>query len=542
MKNAVALKRMITILTVMAMCVTLVFGLAACGGSNTSSGSATTTAVAGATTAAPAATAAPAEKPTIKYYFIAQTATPDELKLVQGEANKLVSDKIGANIELHTFTFADVTSKVPLMLSSGDDLDVVSNNGSFCSYTAEQQTGGLLALDNLLPKVTPNLWNKYDKNIWQATKIKGSIYMVPNYNPGVSYPGVWARKDLTDKYSFDWQNADSWEAWEPFYDQILKNEKGVTPILSSDQYWGRLWFPNYYGYDGLPGVSAPKGQALLGVKADDATRKVVALPFTDDYKAAVALARKWYQKGYFLKTPPTEDQMGILRKTGKFASFIVPFVGEWDTTAMANNEWSGKIILQCKIKGKKNIINTGSITGSGNGVAKVSKHPQEALKFIEQMHTNADLVNLLNFGIKGTDWEFKDELNKVVGMPNGVTADNIKYNPNTYWQFGDSTLQYYTSPTGKDVLSRVQDDIKDLSVYSPIMGFTPDPAPVKSQIAAVANMAQEYGEPLEKGLVDPNDGSKGLAVFQKKLKDAGIDDIVAEYQKQIDQWASENKK
>ena len=91
-------------------------------------------------------------------------------------------------------------------------------------------------------------------------------------------------------------------------------------------------------------------------------------------------------------------------------------------------------------------------------------------------------------------------------------------------------------------LEKIQYDIENLSIYSVIMGFNADPSSMKNQIAAVANVSQEYGRPLEKGLVDKDDPDRGLAVYQQKLKEAGIDEIIAEYQRQIDEWAAENTK
>jgi putative aldouronate transport system substrate-binding protein len=478
--------------------------------------------------------------PTIKYYYVSMTAQPEDLKLVQDEVNKLVAEKIGANVELHPLSFSEVTTKLPLILSSGDDADIVSNS-SFAPYLTNYQTKGLLPLDDLLPSVSPDLWGMFDSKIWDAARIEGKIYMAPAYSPGVSYPGFWVDKQFTDKYQFDWENADSWEAWEPLFDNIVANEKGVTPILSSDEYWGRIWFPNYYGYDTVGSVKSPKGQPLLVVKADDPERKITAAPFTDDYKHSVELFRKWYEKGYVLKTPPTEAEMGTLRSTNKFASFAVPFAGVWDTTAMAANEWGGHTILQAKIKGKPPIISTGSVTGSGNSVTKASKHPEQALKFIEQMYTNEELHNLLNFGIKGKHWEWKDESKKLVSYPEGVTAETTGYNPNTFWQFGPNTLNYFVAEGDIGTAARTQEALKD-AVYSSIMGFTPNPDPVKNQIAAIATVAAEYGDPLEKGLVDPNDPNKGLEVFKKKLTEAGIDKVIAEFQKQIDDWAANNTK
>ena len=478
--------------------------------------------------------------PTLKYYFIAQQANPDELALVQDSLNKLVTPKIGAKVEIHTLNFQDVTTKIPLMLSSGDDVDLVSDS-TFAPYSNAVGTGGLKALDDLIPANAPATWKEYPKEIWNATRIDGKIYMIPSYKPQPSYAGVWPRKELVDKYHFDWQAPTKWEDWEPFFDAVLQNEPGVTPILSGDGYWGRIWFPNYYGFDSVDkGVGAPKAQGILGVKVTDATRKIVATPFTQEYKDSITLMRKWYLKGYVLKTPPTGAEMNTMRSNLKFASFVVPFVANWSTVAMGQNEWSGATILQARVQ-RVAIVTTTSVTGSGTSVTRVSKHPDLAVKFIDQMFQNSDVNNLLNFGIEGKDYVFVDKAKGVVAYAPGVTGQTAAWNPNTYWQFGYNPTQYVFDPA--DLVARQKDaaDIK-AGVYSPVMGFTPSRDAVKNQIAAVVSVCQQYGEPLELGLVDPDDSQNGLAVFQQKLKEAGIDAILADYQKQIDTWAANNAK
>lgn len=50
-------------------------------------------------------------------------------------------------------------------------------------------------------------------------------------------------------------------------------------------------------------------------------------------------------------------------------------------------------------------------------------------------------------------------------------------------------------------------------------------------------MVKQYCDPLEKGLVDPE---QGLSECQAKLQEAGIDKIVTEIQRQVDEWAKAN--
>ncbi|RFT79037.1 extracellular solute-binding protein, partial [Adlercreutzia equolifaciens] len=139
--------------------------------------------------------------PTLKYYFVADKANPEDVELVQDALNEAIASKIGAKVELNPLSFAEVTTKLPLILTTGDDADVISIS-QFAPYITSYQTGGLLALDDLLQKEAPELYKMYDETIWDSEKIKGNIYMVPCYYPGVSYPGMWPAKERTDKYGF----------------------------------------------------------------------------------------------------------------------------------------------------------------------------------------------------------------------------------------------------------------------------------------------------------------------------------------------------
>jgi putative aldouronate transport system substrate-binding protein len=73
----------------------------------------------------------------------------------------------------------------------------------------------------------------------------------------------------------------------------------------------------------------------------------------------------------------------------------------------------------------------------------------------------------------------------------------------------------------------------DSATLSPAFGFTFNPDTVKTEIAAATNVLNEFKRGIESGTLDPE---KSLPTFNKKLKDAGLDKIIAEKQKQYDEW------
>lgn len=478
--------------------------------------------------------------PTIKYYFVTTNANTSDVQMVQDKLNSIVAKRIGANVELDPLSFSEVSTKIPLLLRTGDDADIVAVS-NFSPYITLYQTGGLRAIDDILASSGQKLLKLYDKSVWNAAKIGGKIWVVPSYSPSVSYSGFWTSKERLDKYKVDLSKIRKWEDLEPYFDAILANEPGVTPILSSDEYWGRIWFPQYYGFESIGGVKSPKGQGLVVIDAVKGKTDVFAAPFSKEYQDNVNLMRKWFNKGYVLKNPPSEVEMSNMRTTGRMAVFLNPFVGEWDTTGMGQAEWGGATIPQARIWGRPNINNI--MIGSGDAVTKASKHPVEALKFIQEMFTDEEVQNLMAWGIEGVHWAWKDKAKHIITYVEGKTIETTGYYPNAAYQFGTSVnkLLYYRSEG--DVLTdqRITASLKTNSINSPLFGFVPDMTSLKTEMANVANVAAQYGDPLEKGLVDPNDPSAGLAVYRAKLKDAGIDTIVAELQKQVNAWKNANK-
>lgn len=394
----------------------------------------------------PAVSTAAQEMPTLNYYFVAFAYKPEDLAEVENAANEILMKEIGAKVKFNTLTFTDAPTKGTLILNSGDPCDLMSFS-QFIPFTTAVATGGLMDIGALLDEHAPTTLGNFPESALNAVMQGGKTYGAPVFVGGVARAAFWVRGDLTDKYNFDWKNATKLADWEPFFDAVLAGEGGnVIPLISSDPFWGRQWWPNYYGYDPISeSIGAPGSRGLVGVKVDDPETKVVAVPFTPEYRQAVELARRWYQKGYFLKTPPIDTEMIALRAQLKFAAFEVPFGGNWSTKAMAANEWNN-VTIHTGFFQDNMVLTTGRILSSVYGVCAVSKHPVEAVKFIEEMNTNVELINLFNFGIQGKHWVWKDEANKIVGYPEGVDGNSVGWNPNTYWQFGDKRNVYLTTP------------------------------------------------------------------------------------------------
>ena len=95
----------------------------------------------------------------------------------------------------------------------------------------------------------------------------------------------------------------------------------------------------------------------------------------------------------------------------------------------------------------------------------------------------------------------------------------------------------YIWNTDPENLNEKFKEFNDSAIRSNALGFVFDPSNVKTEVAAVQAVFDQYRLPLENGVIDPDEN---LPKFIQALKDAGIDTVIAEKQKQLDAWAAAN--
>ena len=84
-----------------------------------------------------------------------------------------------------------------------------------------------------------------------------------------------------------------------------------------------------------------------------------------------------------------------------------------------------------------------------------------------------------------------------------------------------------------DEVAAYNQKILDDGRITKAFGYVFNPENVSTQAAAVASVATQYRSIVGYGTVDPEEV---MPEFIQALKDAGIDDIIAENQKQLDAW------
>jgi len=466
--------------------------------------------------------AAPKEEPQAAaapelVYFYGTRATFKDVPAVQDEMNKILKDKIGATIQLNPIDWSAFTEKMQLKNAAGEKYDMTFTSSWANPYYPSVKNGVLADLTELLPAGAPNYWKSINPGAWDAAKVNGKLYAAINQQTWTANFGPRCPKPYTDKYKLDWEKVTKLEDLEPFWDAVLKGEPpDVKGIGCSDAGSGAVW-ADYF-------ETEPPGFGLYLMS--DPAAKVTYEWDNPGWVATMQQAAKWNKAGYYGKEPWPAADFAAKERAMKYASHFhnnKPGI-ENEMKSITGFDWTAKILV-------KSYLKTGGLIATMIGVNKQSTAADACVKYLEMVNTDKPFYNLLCYGIEGKHWVWVDKDKEVIGLPEGVTAENSGYNPNADWQYGNQFNAYYSDPTKVGAWPATK-KLNDEATPSPTLGFAFEQEPVKTEMAQIAAVTKEY-QLMSIGFIDYNEKADE---YKQRVMDAGAEKVLAEINKQLEEW------
>jgi len=448
---------------------------------------------------------------------------PKDLQLVQEEISKITKEKINATVKLLAINYGAWQQQTMLMLSGNEKLDIMIGGGA--TYSQDVAKGNFLAIDDLLAKYGQDAVNalaEQDPKFIEAARIQGALYGVPMIKDLADEYGFTIRKDLVEKYNIDLSSVKSFDDLDPILQTLKDNEPDIWPMT---RYGGSV-------IDTIsPAYMDPLGDGFGVLPNHDNGLKVVNWFETPEYEQLLKMVRRWYEAGYLHKDiATTTEYAASMVRAGKAASFIQhmkPGIAEQETRS------TGKEMVSVALKPA--VSTTGKIQRYVWTIPNTARNPERSMMFINLLYTDKDIMNLLAWGVEGKHYVIAE--GNVIDFPQGVDATNTGYGINQGYMFGNQFLTYVwkgTDPTIYEQLAKFNQG----AIKSKALGFTFNADNVKTEVAAVTNVQKQYKVALETGTVDP---ATQLPEFITQLKAAGIDKIIAEKQRQLDEWAKQQQ-
>jgi len=444
--------------------------------------------------------------------------TPRDLSKIEEELNKILRDRIQAEVELLIIPSSSYNQQLTLMLSGNEQLDVIGANRALIPtvYAAEQ----IQPLGTLIDKYGQGI-KAAIPDVLKNGYFEGELYCIPiQADVAHGYGGFMMRKDICDKYGIDPSAIDSYDKLTDVFALVQKNEPDMlmlAPYMSRNSF--QMFNPTWDNLANDFGVLDHYGDNL----------KVVNLFETESYKNYLKVFRDWYVRGFISKdvTNATDAGASLMKAGNLFAYTQATKPG---VEAQESNS-SGYEVVSCQV--------LPTLTTTFNiwqwAIPENSDNPEKAMMLLNELYTNPDVINLMAYGIEGEHYAFEDD--GTINYPAGVDSASSGYNMgNMVWSFGNEFIAHIWHGNSIDVWEQTKVWNKS-GLFSKANGFVFNPLPVANEITAVQNIFDQYKMGLECGVLDPE---KTLPEMNDKLYKAGLQKIIDEKQAQLNKWATQN--
>lgn len=469
---------------------------------------------------------------------------PIDNDMVLEELNKITRERLGCEIEIVYMSSDEVGTSI----KAGEVYDMYFTCSWYNNFNDNVADGIYANLykdgGNKIKEWAPTLWASMPESVWElACSSNGydgpGLYAIPVYKDIAPENFIVYDAQVAKDAGIEIPaKIDSWDELTPYL-VAMKTAMEANPELGQ--------YPVNIG--GAPaGVESSfdfiNRTPLIGVVFGD--DKVVSVFDDEEIVNRYRTMYKWYHMGLVNPDAPTLTEDSI---SGKLHH--ISFVQAWDDYDYTPSR--GFWVKMTRYAGP--FLNTDGVQGAMNAFSVTLEDDparfEMAVKFQELVNTDKEVRDILAYGVPGYHFEYrdvKDEAGNVLGQ--AVVRTEIGSSNYTPWRFSQANYAINSVEASEQTLdgtypAPVLDQwdhyfaaVADAPV-SKISGFTfnsKEPIDFSTQFAEISAIKAEYFANIQCGVVDPDDPEVGIPAMRAKMEAAGLNDIIAEAQRQLDAY------
>ncbi|TYQ16982.1 UNVERIFIED_CONTAM: carbohydrate ABC transporter substrate-binding protein (CUT1 family) [Acetivibrio alkalicellulosi] len=448
----------------------------------------------------------------IVWYHI---GTPQkDTELVFNEVSKYTLQKINATVEMRLIDWGSYNEEMEKIIASREKFDICFT-AAYSNYVHNSGKGAFFEIDSLLETYGQGIIEVTSPLLFEGAKINGKLYAVP-LNKEVGHQNALTfNKQYIDKYCFDLSKITKLEDIEPWLQIIKEKEPDIIPYLIESTFNNSFALPFDRIVEGIPGA----------LYYDNRTGyKVINELNTPVYKEYFKTMHKWYKARYIHQESVYTKQLSEYQKKGNWFASVVSYTPHVDISLSLRFGYDVEVVpLNIPV------VENRDCRGSMLAISSTSQNPQKAMMFLELLSTDKYLYNLVTYGVEGVHYIKNNEY--TFKYPDGINEFTTSYTLAPFTS-GNMMLSYININFPRSLF----DDYKIFSnsvLESPLLGFDFDPTNVKKEISALLSISSQFEGPLKTGAVDPD---IYLPKAIEKYKSAGLDIVLEEQQRQLDEW------
>lgn len=474
---------------------------------------------------------------TIAMSGMQSSPTEEGIKQVEDAVNDYLVNELGKDyqVDIYIWDVGSYFSNANMALSAGEDLGVVFTMANTSSLAA---SGQLAPLNDYLDDELKETYELMGERWFDTCSFNGNIYGVPAYRDIVMDTYLVCRTDILEELNYDLDSVHSLVDFEELLLLVKEKYPDMYGYVPYDQGKLQLLLGKTGTMTGNVDFLGDSyyGETSTGALIGDSTT-VENFYASDVFKDYCSLVYRWAQEGLVPpETSVSPDTCAEMLPAGTGFSTLVYTGNSPETVKEQFNSGAYGDYDYSVVKIDSMVIGSSSV-GSACGIGAGCSCPESAADLMNEIWTNEYFYNLLCYGIEGVDYVMDE--NGYAAYPEGVDATNVPYRVAQWgWIIGDLSKLYPSegliSAEDKKLVTEKMKNVE----YAPAFGFSFDASAVTTEVSAVQNVITQYYYGLTNGELDPEEY---IPVFVSELEDAGINDIIAAKQEQLDKYFADKQ-
>lgn len=458
-----------------------------------------------------------------------------DMQLVNDEVNKQLEEKANLKVTIKMLDWNTYEQKMNMIISTKEKFDMCWTSPQTNNYYSNITKNAFMPLDDLLSKYAPQTRSKVSDELWDATRVDGKIYGAINYQIMATAYGYGVQRPIEKASGISFKDINSYNDLDDMLAFIKENYPDKIPLSYNNNQEPFTSCLPMFGMEAVGDNQMP-GAYVRGT----GEYKVVNQYETEEFKKYITKMHEYYKKGYLKSDASTSSEYQADLSAGKFGVIFPMYLSGEDHTMSDRTPdapYSSTGIPYYQKKFTPDYITTDRVTATLTAISSTSEHPEDAMRLIETLNTDENIYNMLCFGIENKHYKKVEPHININGANVTIERiDNSGYAPRTNWMFGNTEQEWKMENDGP---AEGWKKMNAEAVRSEILGFVFNTDPVVNEISVCSNILSEYITSLTSGSAEP---TKRYEEFIAKLKTAGADKIVAEKQKQLDEWVKSKAK
>lgn len=452
----------------------------------------------------------------VSIQFVGLFEANNNIANVEAALNEITLEKINCTVDIVPVFIGDLPSTTSLGVAGGEKMDIVTV-GLTSGITSMVSDDLLLPLDDLLAQ-RGQAALEVTKNVAEAQKINGQTYAISGYPFAAVAGGFVYNKTMADEYGIEMHDEMTVEEMFAVGEKLKEHGVYLTFFGNSAQCNYKFW----YGGD-LFGSIGEYGGILDAANSDTVVNIYDSQEMRDYFK----MVKSWNDAGFLsagqlTDTTTTQEYFNQGKIFGTSTAYTVNQLASWQAAGFES----------AIVRMSAPLISTGSATEFMLGIAANCERPDKAMDLINLIYSDPEVANLIQYGIEGTDYVAVDGTENVITYDGTSNADHNSYY-SAFVHFGSPLELKIVAPLTDSYYTDVQ-AFENEAHKSTAFGYTFDSTNFGAESGAISSVMQEKLPMLNAGEVADVDAAVDDLVAS--LKSAGIDDVIAANQEQLNTY------